>query len=494
MINPFRNWIVGNPWDGVEGDVADIGSSAFATCLKAIEITAQERRTTSVLLYGEPGSGKTHLIRRVRAHMAAKRRALGCKPIFVYIRLSTSAKMIWRHIRRRLADDLLRPIDTEGSQLHHLLMRRLAMSGSRGGLLDEWKREVPAGTPWNKDGFAVALDTILRKIDPGELQKLEIFDCLDGESELPWALRQTFRHLVHRRYRDLATDWLRGDSLPEEQLSRLGIPADEDSYGDPENRAMRIVLALAGFAGPDSPIVLCFDQLEALDTDAGFESLTTAVSTLHDDTNNLVLVSCVQTSYRNVLQRFKANFARMAEFEAHLPLLTRDQAARLLHSRRAAIEGFELAGVVPLWPFEEADLVHLFDQAGLASARTILSKASERFDQMGSQPLPPPPLSPETEWRRRLDEASCTVADADVDEVLDHGLRSLVSVIGPPWSITEGSGDIEFRLDGPAGEAEISLCNRRNMTSLAARLKRLKAFQDGHPQTRIVLLRAACDW
>lgn len=488
MINPFRNWIVGNPWDGVEGDVADIGSIAFATCLKAIGITAQEHRTTSVLLYGEPGSGKTHLIRRVRAHLAAKRRAEVSKPMFVYIRLSTSASMIWRHIRRCLADDLLRPIDTDGSQLHGLLMRRLARPSSRGRLLDDWRREVPAGAPWNEDGFATALDTILRRINPAELEKLEIFDRLDGEDELPWALRQVLRHMVHRRYGDLTGAWLRGDSLPEEHLKSLGIPSDEDYDGDPEDRAKRTVLALARFAGPGSPIVLCLDQLEALDTDTGFQSLARAVSTLHDETKNLVLVSCVQTSWRDILMRFKSDFARFAEFEAHLPLLTRDQAARLLQSRRAAIEGPELAGVSPLWPFEEADLVRLFDQAGLASARTILSKASERFDRMG--PPARPPLDPaETEWRQRLDEASRTLAHADMDEVLDHGLRSLVSVKGAPWSITEGSGDIEFRLRGPAGEAEVSLCNRRNMTSLAAKLKRLKTFQVGNPQARIILVR-----
>lgn len=488
MVNPFRNWIVGNPWDGVEGDVADIGSSASATCLKAIEITAQEHRTTSVLLYGEPGSGKTHLIRRVRAHLAAKRRAEGCKPIFVYIRLSTSANMIWRHIRRCLADDLLRPIDTDGSQLHGLLMRRLARPGSRGRLLDAWKQEVSAGGPWNEDAFALALETILSNIHPAELEKLEIFDHLDAEDELPWALRQALLHMAHRRYGDLTGAWLRGDSLPEEHLKRLGIPADEDNDGDAEDRAKRTVLSLARFAGPGSPIVLCLDQLEALDTDTGFQSLARAVSTLHDETKNLVLVSCIQTSWRDILMRFNSDYARIAESEAHLPLLTRDQAARLLQSRRAAIEGPDLTGVSPLWPFDEADLVHVFDKAGLASARTILSKASERFDQMG-QPVPPPLDLAVTEWRRRLDGASRTVADADVDEVLDHGLRSLVSVKGPPWSVRAGFGDIEFRLHGPAGEAEISLCNRRNMTSLAARLRRLKAFQDDHPQAQLILLR-----
>lgn len=488
MVNPFRNWIVGTPWDVVEGDVAHIGYNAFGTCMKAIELTAHEHRTTSVLLYGEPGAGKTHLIRRIRAHLAEKRGAKGSKPIFVYIRLSTSANMIWRHIRRRLADDLLRPIDTDVSQLHSLLMRRLARPGSSGRLLDEWKREVPAGAPWNEDGFVVALDTILRKINPAELQKLEIFNHLDEEDELPWALRQALLHMAHRRYGDLTGAWLRGDSLPEEHLQTLGIPPDEDKDGDPEDRAKRVVLALTRFAGRGSPIVLCLDQLEVLGTGGGFESLAAAVSALHDETNNLALISCVQTSFRSNLQRFESDYARIAEFEAHLPLLTRDLAARLLQSRRAAIEGPELKSMSPMWPFDEADLVHVFDRTGLASARMILSKASERFDRMGP-PLAPPPPPPETEWRRRLDEASHTLADSDMDEVLDHGLRSVVSVKGAPWSITEGSGDIEFRLHGPAGEAAVSLCNRRNMRSLAARLKRLKAFQDAHPQVRLILLR-----
>src|SRR5271165_1012648 len=167
VVNPFRNWIVGNPWDGYEVDVADIGSGAYATCLKAVDIAAQEHRTTSVLLYGDPGSGKTHLMRRVRAHLA------GTKAIFIYIRLSTSANMIWRHIRRRLADDLLRP---DGAQLQTLLMRRLAMPGSRGRLLDEWKRDFPHGAPIDVGAFANALKIILRKIHPATLERLEIID------------------------------------------------------------------------------------------------------------------------------------------------------------------------------------------------------------------------------------------------------------------------------------------------------------------------------
>src|SRR5690349_7034405 len=87
LNNPFSSWIVGDPWDSEEGDVSEIGRKAFQTCLEAVETTAERRKSTSVLLYGEPGSGKTHLIRRLRTHLALKRSEKCPRTIFIYIRM-----------------------------------------------------------------------------------------------------------------------------------------------------------------------------------------------------------------------------------------------------------------------------------------------------------------------------------------------------------------------------------------------------------------------
>src|ERR1700722_5619029 len=181
LTNPFSNWIVGDPWDSEEGDVSEIGRKAFQTCLEAIESTAQRHKSSSVLLYGEPGSGKTHLIRRLRTHLALRRSEKCPRTIFVYIRMETSATMIWRHIRRRLVEDLLRPASSDSTQLYELLMRRLSMPGSRGAILDEWKRGSSDGSPLNREGFAELLEIILNHIPPEDLQNLDIFDQLDGE-------------------------------------------------------------------------------------------------------------------------------------------------------------------------------------------------------------------------------------------------------------------------------------------------------------------------
>ena len=63
MLNPFRNAVVGDPWEIPEADVGDIGRQAFDACCKAITTTLDEHRTTAVLIRGEPGSGKSALLR-----------------------------------------------------------------------------------------------------------------------------------------------------------------------------------------------------------------------------------------------------------------------------------------------------------------------------------------------------------------------------------------------------------------------------------------------
>ena len=490
LTNPFSNWIVGDPWDSEEGDVSEIGRKAFQTCLEAIETTAQRQKSTSVLLYGEPGSGKTHLIRRLRTHLALRRSERCPRTIFIYIRMETSATMIWRHIRRRLVEDLLRPASSDSTQLYELLMRRLSMPGSRGALLDEWKRDVADGAPLNREAFAEVLELILNHIPPDDLRTLEIFEQLDGEQDLPWELRQALRHVTHRRHETLTRAWLRGDSLAEADLSRIDLSAREDEAGDVEDRAKLVVVALAKFVGPGTPIVLCLDQLEALETPpgdlSGFAALGRAVSTLHDGTANVVLLSCIQSSYRQSLENAgKANFARIAEFEGLLPLLGREEAARLLQSRRAFAANPAMGrGEGPLWPFQEADLADVFDQSGLASARRILSKASEKFGQ------DPGSVSEflESEWHRLMDEASHAEAN-DVDQILDDGIKSLANLKGKHWLTKVTSGDISFFVRSPSGDIAVSLCNHKNVSSLANQLRRLKDLKPSERHARLVILR-----
>jgi hypothetical protein len=483
MLNPFRNAVVGDPWGLAEADVGEIGRQAFEACCKAIAATLAEHRTSAVLIRGEPGSGKTHIIRRLRAYLAASPDYRFRETHFVYVRLMTAPAMIWRHLRRRIIDDLLRTTPDGTMQIEWMVYRRLAAEGSKGELLDLWKRELSGGLAWDERAFAHALAATLRALPENRLATLELFHTLDGEAQLPPGFVRVLRRLATRRDLALAHAWLRGDSLTASELEKLGIADDPLVDEDPEYVAREMVMALVRLAGDKAPVLLCFDQVEALETIAGdlsgFVAFGGVASALHDEAKNIVLVSCMQSA---VLGKFRrADYARLAEHSVHLPSLGRQEAARLIQARLAASPGH--ACHLP-----EAELAGVFNEQGRASARAILNRAAELFDRTVTQvPAPALTLSSflQQEWEKRMDSAMESIAPGNVDDLLGQGIPALIAA-GSKWKPASGSGDIDVRVESEGGPIGVSVCNQKNMRSLAARLHRLDA---GGEASRLVLLR-----
>ena len=487
MLNPFRNAVVGDPWEIPEADVGDIGRQAFDACCKAIATTLDEHRTTAVLIRGEPGSGKTHIIRRLRAHLAESPDHRFRETLFVYVRLMATPAMIWRHLRRRITDDLLRSTPDGTMQLEWMVYRRLAAEGSHGDLLERWKRELSGGLPWDERAFAYALAAMLRRLPESRLASLDPFHTLDGEAHLPPGLVQVLRLLVARRYLSLAHAWLRGDSLTASELERLGIAEDPLLDEDPEFAAREIIMALARLAGEKMTMLFCFDQVEALETIpgdlSGFVAFGGVASTLHDEAKNLVLVSCMQSA---VLGKFRrADYARLAEHPVHLPSLGRQDALKLIQARLAASPGYA-------WIPRDSELDPVFNEQGKASARAILNRAAELFDRTvshDSTPVIAPEIFLQQEWENRVERSAETIAQGNVDDVFGQGIPALITATRGNWRVRNGSGDIDIRLESQAGQIGISLCNQKNMRSLAARLRRLAAFAVAGNGARLVLLR-----
>jgi hypothetical protein len=488
MLNPFRSWIAGDAWELPEADVGDIGMQAFDACRRSIEATLAGQGTTAVLVRGAPGSGKTHLMRRLRAYLAQNSEERLRETLFVYVRLSTTASMIWRHLRRRIADDLMRTAPDGSRQLERLLYRALASPGSHGNLLDRCRREWPEGLRWDERAFARALGVMLRSLPESSLAPLDLFDSLDGEASLSPALVQALRRLAQRQDLVLVRAWLRGDSLTAADLDRLGIAEDATQESDPEYAAREMVLMLARLAGARMPMVLCFDQIEALETTpgerSGFLAFGGAVSTLHDETADLVLISCMQSSVEPMFRG--ADFDRLAERQALLPLLGRRDALRLLNAR------IEAAGHGMFWS-PPAEFETVFNAEGLASARSVLAKAAELFDrERRTETRPPVPLDAflQQEWESRMDAAAESLSQGDVDEVLAQGIPALLGAASRGrWKGATGRGDVDFRLESSGGQIDLSLCNQRNMNSLAARLRRLGGATRNGRAARLVLLR-----
>ena len=104
IVNPFGSTIVGDPWRPSPPDVPEIHARVFQTCCSALESVRRQEGSSSVLIHGEPGSGKTHLLARLRQYCRdVEPRVLDPlqpETVFVAVRLQTGSQRLWRHLRR----------------------------------------------------------------------------------------------------------------------------------------------------------------------------------------------------------------------------------------------------------------------------------------------------------------------------------------------------------------------------------------------------------
>ena len=259
-----------------------IHQHVFQECLRGLEHVRTAQRSTALLIHGAAGSGKTHLFSRLRSRLAqtmptATDRA---EALFVWVRLQTSPRMIWRMVRRTMVNDWFRPLTEARCQFDRTLFHRLAQLRVAEGDLEPWYEYMPQEHP---DGLKTLIDQIATNLD------------LDRNTHV------ALEHLAFCRHRRDLQAWLCGDSLPEAALARLDLEQADESDEEREDQARRVVLMLCRLAGSELPIAVGFDQVEALESEPGDHRALFAfgklVSTLHDSTSNVLIISAVQSSF-----------------------------------------------------------------------------------------------------------------------------------------------------------------------------------------------------
>jgi AAA domain len=264
LPNPFDNDIVVDPDNAAPVDVPRIHQGAFELCRRAYEHVAGGRGSWTVLLFGAAGCGKTHLLSRLRRWLYSELDTGPTKPpaLFVAMRMETGRGMIWRHLRRRFAEELSHTRADGMTNLDVILHRFAERSG--GDLAS---------------AFGAA----------------PIRDCRED-------LMQVLEAYAGNKHRRLCRAWLKGDRLSDGQLELLNLaelPADslEDDWAEAEAR--QIVGVVTRLAAP-SPIVFCFDQIEALglSQDKGnYGFFCQMGATLFDTTTNSLLISTVNVDF-----------------------------------------------------------------------------------------------------------------------------------------------------------------------------------------------------
>lgn len=473
--NPFRSAIVSDPWHWDAVDVPEIHGDAFNLIRRALVYVRENHQSTSVLFYGLAGSGKTHLLARLQAYLAGLLKVYGPAPpaVFISVRLQTSPQMMWRHLRNRFGEDLLRATTDGRSQLERILLSRISTINPRIGEPRAWL-----------EGIQRESRTSTAAVEEIE----EELDRLDQEAGIhDRDLLTIIGHLLTGLHRRDARAWLRGESLPEAALAQLGVNVDQE--GEPEERARRMTLSLTRLMGSDIPLVFCFDQVEALQTHpddmAGLHKFGQMVSFLRDETRNALLISCILSDFLMTLDQaiISTDRDRLAVFgERSLNPLTPAEAERLIEARiesRPELRALRPAERDRFWPLDKSDIEEAFKQKK-NSPRALLSFCADKFDALSNSATTTTSTSPgeflSQTLEERLEQSASTATSDQTDQIVTHGLPLLLRLIDPRWEVKAIAKfrDADLVFEGPLGRINISLCNHRNMTSLAGKLRRLR--------------------
>lgn len=462
-MNPFRQTVVADPWDTPNGDVAAIHRHVFDECLRGLSHVRESGHSAALLIHGAAGSGKTHLLRRLRQWLSLKQPTASDREeaLFVWVRLQTSPRMIWRTVRRTLVTDWFRPMSESHSQFNRILFHRLAEYRVAEGDLEPWYEYMLQEDP---QGLRDLIDNIATMLQ------------LDRNTHV------AFEHLAFGRHRRELQAWLAGESLPEAALERLELTQDEGTDEDREDQARQVILMLCRLAGDKLPIVLSFDQVEALELTPGDNDSLFAfgqlVSTLHDGTSNLLIISSVQSSFADRLN----DHARAADRDRMRSLgslslapLTREEARALIQARLQAA-GEETSGdgpTTPLWPLSPEEADTLFSDP--VTPRKLLSLCADRYEVLHNRPSPSSDNGLDQVWESTYREKLRNNQPALTEEILRYSLPTVVKLIHPDvkQAFDDRLGDVGVILEHPGGRLGISICTQAHMTSLSARLRRL---------------------
>lgn len=504
VLNPFSQSIISDAWQSAEADVPGIHADVFALCCSALDYVRESGNSRSVLVHGLPGSGKTHLLSRFRAHLTGESPpTAGGRPttpsvLFTAVRLRAGPRMMCRHLRRTLAGDLFRATGDGMLQLERVLLHRLARYFKSPEKAQKWwtsLRQPESARKWWQS---------LRASDGNkktEEQVDALIERLDEEAEIGRSLCTVLRHLALGQRRRDVRDWLREGVLPEAVMQELGLAPDPEDE-DPEQQALQVVCALSRLADEDVPLVLCFDQLEALQTHPedvdGLFAFGQMVSSLRDKTRNTLFISCVQTAFLDTLNQVirGADMDRLAEKEGLLKPLSLDEAERLVVARleasTALLQERKKQTLLRLWPLRTDRLKGFVQSSGACTPRQLIAFCDDEFEawrQGKVEPALPVDEFLEIQYRTEQDRALDANDPQRTNEILAHGLPLALELLALGRPVLDPAfKDLDLVVDTPSGRRWVGFCNQ-NGSPLTRRLKRLQELVERREIAKLLLVR-----
>lgn len=365
-INPFdpTTFKPGNFWQESQSqahEVSSIHQHVVDSVETALMQVAGDRNTRTLMLLGDSGSGKSHLLGRIK-------KRLNDQACFAYIGPWPDSQNVWRHVLRHTVDSLMAvPAGHQESQLMRWLKKleifnrdsfAKRMMGERRVFVRDMRASFPMVRNQAKDFFSA------------------IYALLDPELSL------------------IATDWLRGEDLDDEDMQLIKVKRSIDS----EDAAQKMMSNLGWLADSTQPVVLCFDNLDNLPNmpngQTGLKAMFNVNTMIHNDKlkNFLVIISLITSNWNENKNEIEyANLARIDQ-QLTLPKITIEQAADLWASRLSALHRQARPKPdSPIAPLTKAWLEHKYPGGRLLPRLALMSAEQliKEFKKTGKMPTLP---------------------------------------------------------------------------------------------------------
>lgn len=382
-------------------DVADINRSHFERLVMLAQQACAEDRGVGTVLWGEAGTGKSHLFARL-----ARWAGSGECACYVYLHnLLPDAEHLPRYILKTVIAALSR-----GRADRTPLFRTV-----NGAVRAALKHEAKASADW--PGAEAAYFRHVRRLAAVGPGRASLFD-----PDVYRALFVYYRSTNHTRpegsapLAPLALRWLSGETLDPTEAHQIGLAArpgsDEGVRLADDQRIKHAFVALTQLAHcRQRPLVLCFDQVENLDPDR-LTALTRFLHDLLDSCGNLLVVlggvKLELVNFREANLIHAAAWERLTQYPLDLFRLRKNEVRAILEARlkqhfaplganSPATEPFRDD---PLFPLGTAWYEGRFGNALDVIPRHAINEARERWEHQQARLAAEPPSEWLTSWER----------------------------------------------------------------------------------------------
>jgi Cdc6-like AAA superfamily ATPase len=427
---------VNTPWDQVP-DLEDYNLVAYQRIVRALNglsrstVDESGSNTKGILILGDAGTGKTHLLMRVARNLAETNHIL-------FVRKPNNEDAVAQHIWANVVNSLAKSIPAKNSirsQLDDLLAHVFSKV-----LIPQFEQDIQE----DKDA-----DQKLRWVNRLKEDPYNLFSML-GEGEKRESNRKSitnrtlkylqFNHpdvdqaiarafitycfVVREDRKRILLTWLSGQDVDEAEAREMGlqpwVSLDESSSDasiqqQREEQALRAVRTVGILSTYYQPLILAFDQLEGL---RGQDRLTNrwgdVVREIFTMAPNFLIITCIFPSlwdewFSSTLDQSVTD--RIAQQKIMLDTFGSQHGLNLLATHlKPSFDKHRLP--TNIFPFTNEDIANLCTKA--SSPRSFIQAANQEFQKwLDGSP---------SQGTREEGLVRRTVAQADIDEVIRSAL------------------------------------------------------------------------